>query len=341
MATGSGEPRIIVDAMGGDHAPNAIIDGAVQATVAGYRVVLVGQETVIRAGFARHDAAVTKSIEVIDAADVVGMDEHAAQAVRAKRGASINVAMRAMKEGRGDAVFSAGNSGAVMASALFTLGRLEGVRRPPIAAVLPVQGSQLVICDTGANVDCDADHLMQFAHMGSRYSQRMYGVAAPRIGLVSNGEEESKGNALVLAVHPRLASSGLNFVGNVEGRDLPFGKCDVAVCDGFTGNLILKLAEGMASFCFGLVRQVVMSRPHYKLAGAVLRPGLRSVSKDLDYTEHGGAPLLGVNGNVFIGHGSSNAKAVVSAVRIATRAVRANLLPEMQDAVRQSLVTAG
>lgn len=340
MATGSGEPRIIVDAMGGDHAPDAIIEGAVQATIAGYRVVLVGHESVIRAGLARHDGAVAKSVEVIDAPEFVAMDEHAAQAVRAKRGASINVAMRAMKEGLGDAVFSAGNSGAVMASALFTLGRLEGVRRPPIAAVLPVQGSQLVICDTGANVDCEADHLIQFAYLGSRYSERMYGVAAPRIGLVSNGEEESKGNALVLAVHPRLAASSLNFVGNVEGRDLPFGKCDVAVCDGFTGNLILKLAEGMASFCFGLVRQVVMSRPHYKLAGAVLRPGLRSVSRGLDYTEHGGAPLLGVNGNVFIGHGSSNAKAVLSAIRIASRAVRADLLPEMQDAVRQSLVAA-
>lgn len=337
----AGSPRILVDAMGGDHAPGAIIDGAALATREGYRVALVGQADPIRAGIARHGDAIARAIEVIEAPDVVAMDEHAAHAVRSKRGASINVAMRAMKDGRGDAVFSAGNSGAVMASALFTLGRLEGVRRPPIAAVLPVQGAQLVICDTGANTDCDAEQLVQFAHMGSRYAQRMYGIERPRVGLVSNGEEETKGNALVLAVHPRLAASTLNFVGNVEGRDLPFGKCDVAVCDGFTGNVILKLAEGMASFCFGLVRQVAMSKLQYRLAGAVLRPGLRAISKDLDYTEHGGAPLLGVAGNVFIGHGSSNARAVASAVRIATRAVRAQLLPEVQASVREAIAAGG
>ncbi len=339
MATGGGAtPRIIIDAMGGDHAPDAIVDGAVLATREGHRVVLVGREAVIRGVLARHDRTVAAAIEVIDAPDEIGMDEHAAQAVRSKRGASINVAMRALKEGRGEAVFSAGNSGAVMASALFGLGRLEGVRRPPIAAVLPVVGGQLVICDTGANADCTADHLVQFAHMGSRYAQRMYGIANPRVGLVSNGEEPGKGNALVLEVHPRLAASSLNFIGNVEGRDLPAGKCDVAVCDGFTGNVILKLAEGMASFCFGIVKQVATSRFHYRLAGAVLRPGLKAATATLDYTEHGGAPLLGVAGNVFIGHGSSNARAVASAVRMATRAARANLLPEIQDAVRASLV---
>ncbi len=328
-----GTPRIIVDAFGGDHGPGPVVEGCVAAAREGHTVILVGHEDVVRAELSKYPDATSLAIEVIDATEVIGMDDHAAQAVRAKRGASMNVAMRALKDGRGDAVFSAGNSGAVMASALFTLGRLDGVRRPAIAAVVPLLTGRVVIVDAGANADCDADNLIQFAYMGSMYVERMFGVARPRVGLISNGEEPSKGNALVLATHPRLAESSLNFVGNIEGRELAAGHCDVAVCDGFTGNVVLKLAEGVSKLCFDLVRTAIRSRFHYKLAGAVLRPGLVKAGKVLDYAEYGGAPLVGVQGNVFIGHGSSKARAISSGVRTASVAVKANLIPSMQSAV--------
>ena len=323
--------RVLLDAMGGDHAPGATIEGAIQAVHAGTDVLLVGREPELKAELAKHSQS--PLIEILHAPEVIEMHEHPAQATRQKRDSSINVAMRLLKEGRADALFSAGNSGAVMAAALFTLGRIEGVHRPAIGAVIPLLDGRVFLVDAGANADCDARNLLQFAQLGSAYMRQVFGVANPRVGLVSNGEEETKGNALVQAAHPLLKESGLHFIGNVEGKDVTRGVCDVAVCDGFTGNVMLKLAEGVQELIFDLVRGAIRSKPHYLLAGAVLRPGLRSAGRRLDYTEYGGAPLLGVRGPVFIGHGRSNAKAIANGLRTAAQAASPTLIPALAAAI--------
>lgn len=322
--------RIAVDAMGGDAAPVVTVAGAVEAAQAGQSVVLVGREADVRAELAKHPQAPQLPIEVVHASEVVEMHEHPAKAVRQKRDSSISVATRLVKDGRADAVFSAGNSGAVMAAALFILGRIEGVHRPAIAGVIPLLEGRVLLADIGANADCDAANLLQFAHLGAAYTEHVYGTRRPRVGLVSTGEEETKGNALVQAAFPLLKESGLNFIGNVEGKDVTRGRADVAVCDGFTGNVMLKLAEGVQELIFDLVRSAVKSRLHYQLAGAVLRPGLRAAARKLDYTEYGGAPLLGVRGPVFIGHGRSNAKAIANGIRVAAEAAQGDLVAKLR-----------
>jgi glycerol-3-phosphate acyltransferase PlsX len=331
--------RVVLDAMGGDAAPAVTVEGAVDAARAGAPVLLVGREAAVRAELARYPDAATLPLEVLDAPDVVEMHEHPANAVRQKRNASINVAMRALKEGQADVLYSAGNSGAIMAAALFTLGRIEGVHRPAIGAVLPLLESRCFLVDIGANADCDARNLLQFAQMGAAYMKHVFGMARPRVGLVSNGEEETKGNALVQAAFPLLRESGLNFVGNVEGKDVTRGAADVAVCDGFTGNVILKLAEGVQELIFNLVRGAVNQKLQYKLAGAVLRPALRSAARKLDYAEYGGAPLLGVRSAVFIGHGRSNAKAIASGIRTAGEAAAGDLVSQLQGSLAQTVAS--
>jgi glycerol-3-phosphate acyltransferase PlsX len=333
--------RVALDAMGGDHAPQVTVEGAVQAARGGTQVLLVGREVDVRAELAKAPDAGSLPLEVLDASQVVEMHEHPANAVRQKRDSSINVAMRALKEGRVDALYSAGNSGAAMASALFTLGRIEGVHRPAIGAVLPLLDGRCFLVDIGANADCDARNLLEFAQMGAAYMAHVYGLARPRVGLVSNGEEETKGNALVQAAYPLLKDSGLNFVGNVEGKDVTRGAADVVVCDGFTGNVMLKLAEGLQEMFFELVRGAVRQRLVYTLAGAVLRPALRRAGKKLDYTEYGGAPLVGVRGPVFIGHGRSNAKAIANGLRLAGEAAAGDLVGELQGSLAQTLASAG
>jgi phosphate acyltransferase len=326
--------RIAVDAMGGDHAPAVVVEGAVQAARDGHNVVLVGREPDVRTELTRHAGA--PAIEVVHASEVIEMHDHPVSAVRQKKDSSLVAGMRLLKEGGADAYFSAGNSGAVMAAALFVLGRIEGVHRPAIGGVIPLLDGRVFVADIGANPDCDAHNLLQFAQMGAAYMEHVYGLTRPKIGLVSNGEEESKGNALVLATHPLLKSSGLNFIGNVEGKDVTRGVCDVAVCDGFTGNVMLKLAEGMQELMLNLIRQAIMSKPHYKLAGAVLKPGLRSAGKRLDYTEHGGAPLIGIRGPVFIGHGRSNATAILNGIRAAARAAEGGLVSKLEASLAKA-----
>lgn len=324
--------KIVVDAMGGDHGPAVAVAGAVAAARDGHQVILAGRPDAIRAALSQHPG--TFPIEVEAASEVVEMHEPPASAVRQKKDSSIAVGMRLVKEGRAAAFFSAGNSGAVMAAALFILGRLEGVHRPAIGGVIPLMRGRVFLVDIGANADCDAGNLLQFAQMGAAYMEHVYGLERPRVGLVSNGEEATKGNALVQATYPLLQHSGLHFTGNVEGKDVTRGACDVAVCDGFTGNVMLKLAEGMQELMLGLVREAITSRLHYKLAGAVLRPGLRQAGKRLDYTEHGGAPLVGVAGPVFIGHGRSNERAILNGIRAAAQAARSNLIPHLARSVR-------
>ena len=328
--------RIAVDAMGGDHAPSVVVEGAVQAARDGHQVVLVGREPDIRAELGKHPGA--PALDVVHAAEVIEMHEHPVNAVRQKKDSSLVTGMRLVKEGQADAYFSAGNSGAVMAAALFVLGRIEGVHRPAIGGVIPLLEGRVFLVDIGANADCDANNLLQFAQMGAAYMEHVFGLTRPRIGLVSNGEEETKGNALVQATYPLLKESGLNFIGNVEGKDATRGVCDVAVCDGFTGNVMLKLAEGMQELILNLVREAIMSKPHYKLAGAILRPGLRNAGRRLDYTEHGGAPLIGIRGPVFIGHGRSNAKAICNGIRAAAQAAEGGLVAKIEASLTAAAV---
>lgn len=322
---------IIVDAMGGDRAPGEIVAGAVSAArEAGTRIILVGRESTVRAELDRHHAA-GLPIEIEHAEQVVEMEEHAAAAFRSKKNSSIAVGLRLVKEGRGSAFVSAGNSGAVFAAALFVLGRIQGIDRPALGTVFPTLGRPTFMIDVGANVEVRPQYLVQFGQMGAIYMQRVFGVAQPRVGLLSNGEEPTKGTPVIQEAHRLLAESDLNFVGNVEGKDVTRGVADVVVCDGFAGNIALKTAEGVGDLILTLIRNSLMSRIHFRVAAAVLRPAFRSIAKTLDYTEYGGAPLLGVDGVTIVAHGRSDAKAISNAIRVARQAVDQQLIEAIRS----------
>lgn len=318
--------RIAIDAMGGDHAPTEPVAGAVAAARAyGVEVALVGRTAAIEAELRKHDVA-HLTLPIIEAPDVIAMDEHAANAARRKPNASINVALRQVKEGSAAAMISAGNSGAVMAASLFVLGRVPGIERPAIGALLPTSQGHVLLIDAGANTDPKPNQLLQFGQMGSIFMERVRGISAPRVGLLANGEEATKGNELIQATHPLLAASGLNFIGNVEGKDIPAGVADVVVTDGYTGNVVLKLSEGVAVTLLGMVRDELTANPLTKLLAAGLRPAFRRVRARLDYREVGGAPLLGIEGVVVIAHGRSDARAIQNAIRAAKEAVEGGAL---------------
>ena len=313
--------RVAVDAMGGDHGPAVVVPGAVAgARRFGVALDLVGRAEEVRRVLAGVDAAGVE-VTVLDAPEAIGMDEHPAQAVRRKPGNSISVATRLVKEGQADAVVSAGNSGAMMAAALFILGRVKGIDRPAIATVFPTVSGQVLLIDVGAVTDPEPANLVQYAQMGDIYLRAVFGVARPRIGLLSNGEEETKGSKLVLEAHALLKQqSGLHFVGNVEGKDVPMGLADVVVCDGFAGNVLIKTAEGVASFMGRVLREEVTRTPWEKVLALGLRPAFARLRTRLDYAEYGGAPLLGVEGVVIIAHGRSDARAVYNAIRVGKQA---------------------
>ncbi len=332
----SSQPRlpIALDAMGGDHAPREIVRGALLgAARLGVDVALVGRwaevERELRdamgdaalaraAGDAAGLAAARARLSIVDAASVIGMDEHPAAAVRAKKDASVVVACELVASGRARAAVSAGNSGAVLAAALFHVRRLRGVARPAIGTSLPrADGLSTFVVDVGANADCKPEWLAQFGVMGSVYAQAMMGVTSPRVGLLSNGEEPGKGSALVQAASPLLAAAPIRFVGNVEGKDLFRDACDVAVTDGFTGNIALKTAEGIGEFLFSAISVEARKSLQGKIGGALLKPKLRPIRDRADYRSTGGALLLGVDGEVVIAHGRSDAEAIVSALRVA------------------------
>jgi glycerol-3-phosphate acyltransferase PlsX len=327
--------RVALDAMGGDNAPGEIVLGAVQAAREyGMGVYLVGREEAIRAELAKHDTS-GLDLPIIHTDEVIEMDEHPANAVRRKKNASMTLALQLVRDGKALGAVSAGNSGAMMAAALFTLKRIEGVDRPALGGVFPTKDAACLVIDIGANADCKPEFLLQFALMGSIYMERIFGVSSPRVGLLANGEEETKGNQLVQDTHQLLkanaATLGLNFTGNVEGRDIPAGSADVIVCDGFVGNVVLKLSEGLAETLIGLLRTQMTSTLPSKLAGAVLRPGLRRVFQRLDYAEYGGVPLLGVNGSAIISHGRSKAKAIKNALRVARQTAETNVAGAIAD----------
>ena len=320
---------IALDAMGGDHMPAAAIDGALAAKQMGIDVVLVGDENVLSAGLRERGA----SLPLAHAGDVISMDDHAAD-VRRRQDASVVVATRLVKDGAASAVVSMGHSGATMASALLILGRLPGVERPAILAAIPSKSGFTALLDVGANADCKPSYLQQFGQLGSAYVKAVWGLAEPRVALMSIGEEAHKGNELTRAAHELLAATpNVRFVGNVEGRDLLAGDVDVIVTDGFTGNVMLKLAEGEAKVLFGWVREALSSTLRAKLGGLLVRPALRALAARMDPAEVGAQPLLGVNGYAFIGHGSSDARAVTSALRTAQTTLRARALERMAEAL--------
>lgn len=327
--------KIAVDAMGGDHAPDAIVAGAVAAArELNTEVVLVGPQAEVQAQLARHRVD-GLPIEVSDAPEVIQMHESPGMALRRKRRASIVVAMELAREGRADAVVSAGHTGAAMGAALMGMGRIPGVDRPAIAAVLPTTGkTPVILLDVGANVDCKPHHLQQFALMGTVYSNRVLGVAAPRVGVLSNGTEEGKGNDLTTATTELLrASPGLTLVGNVEARDIFSGVADVIVCDGFVGNVALKVGEGLSLAIRSIVKGELLGWRGrlLKLYVAPLVGKVRRAYRRIDYREYGGAPLLGINGVCIIGHGSSNARAIQNAIRAATEGVAHNFVQEIRS----------
>jgi glycerol-3-phosphate acyltransferase PlsX len=318
---------IALDAMGGDRMPDAAIDGALAASRDGLPVLLVGDEATLRAGLARRDG----QLEVVHAGDVIGMDEHAAE-VRRRRDSSVSVAARLVKEGRASALVSMGHSGATMAAALFAVRRAPGVERPAIVANIPSKRGPVALLDVGANADCRPRMLQQFAVMGSAYARLVFGRDDPGVGLVSIGEEPSKGDELARASYPLLAETpGIRFHGNVEGRDLLAGTTDVMVTDGFTGNVMLKLAEGEARVLFDWIREALRADLRSRLGALLARPALRSVAARLDPGTYGAQLLLGVGAPAFIGHGSSDARAVRSALGFAGRIVEERLVERIGD----------
>ncbi len=332
----SASVRVALDAMGGDHAPGETIAGAVLAARAyDMGVYLVGNEKVIRAQLAKHDTR-DLDLPIVHTSDVIPMDEHnPARAVRNKDTSMVK-ALQLVVEEQAIGAVSAGNSGAMMAAAsLVTLKRIHGVERAAIGGVLPTRDGAVLIIDMGANTDCKPEFLQQFALMGSIYMERIMRRPAPRVGLLSNGEEAGKGNQLVQETYQLLtanaATLGVNFIGNIEGRDIFAGEIDVVVCDGFVGNVVLKLSEGLSEALLDMIRvEMTRSLPN-KLAAAVLRSDLRNMGKRIDYAEYGGFPLLGINGAAIIAHGRSNAKAIKNALRVARQTAEAGVAPAIAE----------
>jgi glycerol-3-phosphate acyltransferase PlsX len=322
--------------MGGDSAPAETVKGALLAVrETDVEVALVGLPDVLEAELARHShGSPSPLVRVVPASEVVGMHEPPAQAVRQKHHSSISEALRLVKAGKACAMVSAGNTGAVVASALLMLGRLGGIERPALSAYFPAGKHGVLALDVGANADCKPSYLVQFAHMGSVYMQRVHAVKRPRVGLLSIGEEEGKGNALTREVYERLQRSPLNFVGNVEGKEILSGDVEVVVSDGFTGNVAVKMCEGMAEFMFRELREAVRGRLRYRLGALLMVDALRGMRRRLDYAEYGGVPLLGIDGVVIICHGRSHAQAIKNAIRTAKEAATSGMLEAIQADLR-------
>ena len=310
---------IALDAMGSDRAPKPEIEGAIQAARQyGVRVLLVGRSEVIQAELARHPAAAGLPLEIVQASEVISMDDKAVQAVRAKRDSSIRVGLRLVREAKASGFVTAGNTGAAMATAKMVLGAIPGVDRPALAATFPTaSGAAATLLDVGANVDCKPENLAQFAVMGEIYVRSMFGTRRPRVGLLSIGEEETKGNELTRESFALLKQLPLNFIGNVEGRDLYSGVVDVIVADGFVGNVALKTSEGVANLVRAVLKESLRATITRQVGALLSRSAFSDFKKRLDHTEYGGAPLLGVKGVCFITHGSSNANAIKNALRVA------------------------
>lgn len=334
--------RIVVDAMGSDDHPTPDVEGAVQAAREyGAEIILVGDEARIRPVLEKQNTG-GLSVRVVHAPEILTMeDKGEALVLKARSRESKNsmaVGMDLVKNGEADAFVTAGNTGAGMVTALFRLGRIRGVDRPALAPIFPTATGSCIVLDIGANPDCKPENLLQFGILGSIYAEKVRGVKNPKVGLVSNGEEEGKGNELVKAATPLFKTAKLNYFGNVEGKEVIGGKVDVAVTDGFTGNVMLKTAEAVGKLILDYVRETIRNgNLATKIGGALVRPALRSLKKLMDPGEQGAAPMLGVNGLVFIGHGRSDTFAIKNAVRIAKEAVEVGVLDAMKSAIEESL----
>jgi len=326
---------IALDAMGSDRAPKPEIDGAILAARHyDVRVLLVGPQNIVRPELERHPAAALLPIEIVHASEVISMEDKAVAAVRAKRDSSMRVAARLVRDGRAAGFVTAGNTGAAMTTAKMVLGAIAGVDRPALAAVFPTAiGTAASLLDVGANVDCKPHNLEQFAIMGEIYFRSMFGTKRPRVGLLSIGEEESKGNELTRESFQLLKQLPINFVGNVEGRDLYNGEVEVIVADGFVGNVALKISEGVAHLVRNTLKESLKATITRQVGALLSRSAFADFKKRLDHTEYGGAPLLGIKGICFITHGSSNANAIKNAIRVAAEFVQHPIEGEIERAL--------
>ena len=322
--------KIIVDAHGGDHAPLEILKGAAQAvTDYGHEILLVGRESELRR-LAEQESISLAGMELVDAQDIITMEDHPKSILREHKDCSMALALRLLAEGRGDAVVSAGSTGALLMGATFLVKRIKGVSRPALAPVLPSDDSPFMLIDCGANADCRPEMLVQFAQMGSIYMSHMYPrEGGPRVGLLNIGTEDTKGGELQLATFPLLKESGLHFIGNVEARDVPAGAADVVVADGFSGNVFLKTMEGTVDMLMKNLKQSFLQTTLTKMGALLVMPGLRALKKKLSTSEHGGAVLLGVNKPVIKAHGNSKAKAFASAIRVAAEFAASGAVEEI------------
>lgn len=328
--------KIAVDAMGGDFAPSVVVEGAVLAArESSSSVILVGDRDRVEAELARHPGA-GKNISVVHASEVIGMDESPAQAVRKKKDSSLRVCFEMVKRGEADAVVSAGNSGAAMTAGILLLKRLKGVERPAIAVSVPTMKEPAVLLDVGGNVDCKPSHLAQFSIMGDVYARYVLKKERPRVGLLSNGEEEAKGNELTRESNALIKKLDLlNYLGYVEGRDIYQGDVDVVVADGFVGNVVLKLSEGLVEAVTTMLKNEIMSSIASKIGYLLAKEAFRKLKKKIDYAEYGGAPLLGIDGICIISHGRSNAKAIKNAIFRAEESVRGRVNDHLTEELKR------
>jgi len=326
--------RIIVDAFGGDNAPLEIIKGCELAVKAhDVDILLVGSEEIIRR-VAKENNISLERMEILDAPDVIAMEDHPNLIRTEKKNCSLAVAMRALSEGKGDGFVGAGNTGATLFGATTIVGRIKGVKRPALAPVMPKMEGKFILCDSGANADCRPEMLVQFGKMASIYAEKVLGVNNPRVGLANVGTEDTKGDALRTETFPLMKESGLNFIGNIEARDIPYDACDVVVADGFTGNVILKLYEGVAGALMKKIKGVMMGSLKNKLAAAVIKKDMKTMAKTMDHNEQGGAPFLGVVKPVFKAHGSSGSRAMCNAIGQVKAFVSAGVIEAITESVK-------
>lgn len=325
--------RVIVDGFGGDNAPLAIIEGCAMAvSELGVDITLVGNESTIKELAHQNNISLNK-ITIQNSVSVVTMEDDPTCVIKAKSDSSMAVGLKLLADGGGDAFVTAGSTGAAVVGATMIVKRLKGIKRPALAVQLPKKKGSVMILDIGANVECRPSMLAQFGVMGSAYMAGVAGIKNPRVGLINNGTEETKGNELVKAAYGHLKKAPVNFVGNVEAREINADGCDVAVCDGFTGNIVLKLTEGLSKTLMSLIKESIMGSFFTKIGGALIKPALGGLKKQLDYTEYGGAPLLGLRKPVFKAHGSSNAKALKNAIAQAMRYVDAGVTEKIVDSL--------
>ncbi|MFO7889097.1 MAG: phosphate acyltransferase PlsX [bacterium] len=329
--------RIAVDAMGGDNAPQEIVNGVIEAARRSsdrFELILVGDKTIIEEELTHHHFIKKLPLSIVHAPQIVGMDESAVKSFKEKKDSSIAVAVRLHKEKKVDAVVSAGNTGAVMTNAHFYLHPIQGVDRPAIGTLLPNQEGVGLLIDVGSNVNIKASNFQQFGIMGSIFMQYIIGIKSPRVGLLNIGEEESKGGGVLQQAHRLLSQSTINFIGNIEGRDILKGTADVVVCDGFVGNILLKFAESLAGLLSKSMKRTIRGNLPGTIGLYLLRPSLRKLFKMFDYQEYGGAPLLGVNGNCVISHGSSSARAIKNAIEEAFNMVKNNITQQINERIK-------